>query len=348
MLLALLILTFSMKDPHLFIEETDIYLSILSHDFAVASDHHVYILDKQEFKILHFDEEGKRFKDIGGKGQAPGEFNTRPSAILVEEGFLYVFESRRRKIHQYKTNGVFVKSMQAPVGAVAFGNTARRVGKAWFFTTLTQDALIQSDSDFKEMFVIEGRANLDSLLNQKIQFEETYNPAKTRIFFSIGPDRMVYYTDLSGTFRINVYDPILKKAVRTIERPFTSVPVDPSWAESIYENYSGGVRSRGLKNLNPRRLEYPSHFPAIMDMKIGWDHRIHIRTSKQFLGKDMPSDLYDLNGKHLGLGLIPEKANRVLSRMDPWLYVSSRKDDELQILKLHLDESGLISLEKEQ
>ncbi|MDJ0840704.1 MAG: 6-bladed beta-propeller [Acidobacteriota bacterium] len=324
-----------MESP--FIPQTDIYVSLAGFHFAVAADQTSFILDRQEKRILRFDADGKPLPAIGGEGSGPGEFLSVDQLDLTDEG-LFVSDVMRRKISQFTLGGKFLDRVSAPFSCFNLITPARRVDNGWIFVTRKSKALVQANHDFSEMSLIAGEADLENLDPRRgLDYlrksrEEKFNPTYPRILFARSAEGLIVYSQPWKGFRIVVYDPKTRQQIRVIERPFEPVPVPRAWAEAAFEK-----RHESLKKRYPNAtltLDMPAHFPAIMNLSIDYADRLAIRTARQFLGKGISSDLYDLYGNPLGKASAPVIENRVLGCRENWCYIAGRNDDELQVWRV--------------
>jgi len=92
-------------------------------DIEVDEEGNIYVLDSRECRIQIYDKDGKYLKTIGRKGEGPGEFHQASSMYLDPEGNLYVNEFR--KIHIFKKNGVFKKTIILKSSLSNFGVTKK-------------------------------------------------------------------------------------------------------------------------------------------------------------------------------------------------------------------------------
>jgi hypothetical protein len=87
----------------------DIYLQGAWH---VSSDSagNIYVLDSTAHRVLKFDSSGNYLRQIGRKGQGPGEFDYGPFSIVFLNNFLIISDSGR--LHVFDGNGEYVRSLR--------------------------------------------------------------------------------------------------------------------------------------------------------------------------------------------------------------------------------------------
>jgi hypothetical protein len=86
---------------------------LLSGVNSVAFDaqDNLYILDRNNFRVLVFDPSGKFLRKIGKQGGGPGEFIAPVSMTITSDGSLVVGDIGRRGYSIFKTDGTFVKNV---------------------------------------------------------------------------------------------------------------------------------------------------------------------------------------------------------------------------------------------
>lgn len=75
-----------------------------------VTDHYILIIGEIENRILLFDRSGKFLRQIGKRGQGPGEYyNPNYAAIDPGERFIFVIEGTFPKILKFNIDGTFIK-----------------------------------------------------------------------------------------------------------------------------------------------------------------------------------------------------------------------------------------------
>lgn len=78
-------------------------------DIDVDNDGNIFVLDKQQCKVLIFDKDGHYIKALGGKGQGPGEFLSPKKIIHNSDNRIHVLEDRR--LHKFDGKFEFVNTI---------------------------------------------------------------------------------------------------------------------------------------------------------------------------------------------------------------------------------------------
>jgi len=89
-------------------------------DKVVAKDGIFYIMDSFGARtVVSFKNTGEPYVKYGKIGQGPGEYS-RPYDIDVDDRYVYILDSSKKKILQFKNDGVFVGERSIPFIATAF------------------------------------------------------------------------------------------------------------------------------------------------------------------------------------------------------------------------------------
>lgn len=74
----------------------------------------LYLLDSGNQRVLVFDRNGRFVRQIGKKGEGPGEMTSPFRLTLGSDGNLYVLDLGRRGYSVFRTDGTFVRSVRGP------------------------------------------------------------------------------------------------------------------------------------------------------------------------------------------------------------------------------------------
>ncbi len=86
-------------------------------DLVVGLDGHVFVLDRQDRRVVVVDAAGQLVTTIGAPGQGPGEMRT-PREIGIIENTLHVFDYARGSILDFDTDGTHRGDRHADVGGL--------------------------------------------------------------------------------------------------------------------------------------------------------------------------------------------------------------------------------------
>ncbi len=102
------------EDLSIGIEEGDEnYMFSNPKDIDSDSKGNIYVLDSRECTVKKYDSQGKHIKNIGRKGQGPGEFEMPYFFELSQQDKIYVGDTLARKIDIFKANGGYLKTLEA-------------------------------------------------------------------------------------------------------------------------------------------------------------------------------------------------------------------------------------------
>jgi hypothetical protein len=92
-------------------QEEEMFQAIVS--LAIDNQGNIYVMDKKAGNVKVFDINGKFLRTVGRKGGGPGEFGTPESCVLIPNNELCVYDSGRRVIHIFDTDGEFKRELPA-------------------------------------------------------------------------------------------------------------------------------------------------------------------------------------------------------------------------------------------
>jgi hypothetical protein len=72
-----------------------------------VSDKYIYVLDSKMAKVNVYDLKGRFIREIGRKGEGPGEFMIPGSFYLSDKGDLYIYDLQRKRISVFSHEGNF-------------------------------------------------------------------------------------------------------------------------------------------------------------------------------------------------------------------------------------------------
>jgi len=81
-------------------------------DLAFGPAGEIYLLQghgRAEERMLKFDKSGKLVKSWGGRGKAPGQFDTSHSIVVDAKGLLYVADRQNRRVQIFDRDGTYIK-----------------------------------------------------------------------------------------------------------------------------------------------------------------------------------------------------------------------------------------------
>ena len=85
-------------------------------DIALGRDGSIYALDRQVPAIRHYDAQGKFIRNIGRRGQGPGEFRSVSGIALARDGRLLAWDTGNWRINVYSATGDVLPQVTTPSG----------------------------------------------------------------------------------------------------------------------------------------------------------------------------------------------------------------------------------------
>ncbi|HRR08934.1 MAG TPA: 6-bladed beta-propeller [Rhodothermales bacterium] len=169
---------------------------------------------------------GTFIRQIGKKGEGPGEYN-QATSLFASEDALYVVDSMVGKIQSFNSQGVYLSQLQNPL--------LRNVGKIYVFNNKIYLNLTYGSHDYIFATIDLDLKNLqtysDNLIAQQQDMSryETYkrHGYLNSQFFTIGNELHWSYTLLKDIQQINTKPKIALAAKTTIPSPYFYEPIPP-------------------------------------------------------------------------------------------------------------------------
>ncbi|MGH7471006.1 MAG: 6-bladed beta-propeller [Longimicrobiales bacterium] len=109
------------------LEGADEYMFGDVSELAVGTDGSIYVYDRQVPALRKYDATGKFVRNIGRKGQGPGEYLNGGGLALGRDGKVYLWDTGNWRINVYSAAGESVGQLATPSGASgSFSLTTQR------------------------------------------------------------------------------------------------------------------------------------------------------------------------------------------------------------------------------
>jgi hypothetical protein len=102
-------------------------------DIALGRDGSIYVLDRQVPAIRHYDAQGKFSRNIGRRGQGPGEFRSMSGIAIARDGHLLLWDTGNWRINVYSPTGDILPQITTPSGSS--GNSMATYSRALMVDT---------------------------------------------------------------------------------------------------------------------------------------------------------------------------------------------------------------------
>lgn len=321
----------------------------------------IYVLDMQVPALRVYDMEGSHLRDIGGKGEGPGEY-TRPRSIAVNhlDGTVYLRDGTQGRLNLYTPEGEFLEmwplmsglstgtqmvvtkngQVYTPVYRLRSGMDLTRGMARMGADGALEDTLYGPDFDFEDWEVVaeneEGSVHID------------YVPFSPRTMWEMCPDRSVV-AGISDDYRFEIHHP--DGAMTVVEMNWDKVQVEPGEARWYRARTTAELRTT-LPGWAWNGKEVPGHKPAFASFIPDRSGRVWVRRQGPGIhlegGDEDPEDssdfyrnpcwkdtftfdVFDLDGRFLGSVGIPDG---LIPRPEPYV-----EDD--MVIALIEDEDGV-------
>jgi len=179
---------------------------------AVDSKLNIYILDRQNQRILKFDRDGDFIWETGQKGQGPGEFQFPSNVVLTPSESIAVRDGSL--IHFFSNDGIFQK-------------TVKLKGRFMGLKILPDGRFLMTRTVSGELGVAAEYHSMDGQFLRKFPDEYRYGPKLSGGAAYYGGEFEIFdnklYLSLPGTYEIREYD-LEGKILRKIRRDFKIKP----------------------------------------------------------------------------------------------------------------------------
>src|SRR5687768_5222997 len=101
------------------LDGSDEYLFGSIEGVAVGRDGMIHVADGQVPIIRSYDAQGRFVRNIGGKGQGPGEFGNIGGMKTLPDGRIVLWDNRNQRITLYSGGGEYIASHTVPSGLFA-------------------------------------------------------------------------------------------------------------------------------------------------------------------------------------------------------------------------------------
>ena len=306
---------------------------------GVDAEENLYVLDQQAREVRVFDPEGRWLRSFGKPGSGPGEMGMQAAALLVVGDEVWVPDLQNQRVNRYALDGT-------PVGEVRI-DLQRGIPVRWDGPVegrpLAQirvlnlvDPEAPRGGDPIVAYGPDG-AVVDTLMT--LGMGETLSMERggpsVGLFapepvWDLGSDgRLV--TGRNHEFRLEVRDPS-GALERVVTLPRERAPVTEQDREGIFESLRQAAADQGAPpqavEMMLQRMTIGDHFPVFMSVLVGpegtlWTQRVRPGSEAagsgafQIDGMGSPDwDVFDADGRYLGVVSFPERAQPLLVRGD--------------------------------
>ena len=276
---------------------------MFSYPFDIDSDSHgnIYVFDFTERTIKKFDRQGIFRKNLGRKGQGPGEFDRPYGFCISAQDLIYAADSGERKIEVLNSDGIYQKAIRLKnfIEQVSINNKDELI--------IHCSESTQEDGDMRRRMSKIGKYDAQ---NEKLEY---FFSKKKPLFRDIQSEeysiRIPYerfdtdskgnvYVGTTNEYEIQVYSPDGELMMR-FSKKYTPIPIDRE------------IKAKAMKQLSKISLrinlqEYEKLIdchPIFGSISVDENDRVWIRLF-QPLGEDevrehTSFDVFSSEGKYL-------------------------------------------------
>ena len=267
------------------VEGSEEYMFSSLSSIDIDEDENIYIFDSGQAKIKVFDKKGKFVREIGKRGQGPGEF-TFPWGIMISpKQELVVSDLIKRRLIFFSLTGEFQIEVptwkQGTLLNMMLDSSGKIVGEVYLQRIF---ALKKFNSDFEPIFTIE------SFEREKIPLLESLSP---KFHYCISKRDEIIWGH-SGKYIINIHSfdgKLIKKIIKDFE--LTKIK-EEEYSEQVERKFGGGPIPPEFEQ------ELPKFYPAFKSLSVDEKGRLFVCTFKKISeGEESYYDVFNSDGKYI-------------------------------------------------
>ena len=258
------------------------------NDIAVDAHENIYLLDLKQDKISIFDKNGKFIRNIGKRGQGPGEFQFPRQILISPNHELVVCDLMVRRLLFFLFDGTFKGSIPTwkygRLTRVLVDSEDNIIGETLLSGEKRGFSLKKFNANFEELFTIAVKER------EKLPLLEDLSP---RIVWTVSDNDDIIWGD-SEKYEINVQDrqgKLLKKITKE-SRP----------EKVIEEEYSDQLKTKFGGRPIPLDFEQelPNYYPAFRSLETDGQGRLLVSTFEKVNdGKGYYIDVFNAEAKYV-------------------------------------------------
>ena len=293
MSMPLMILLFSvqMAEPAWMYSESEIYVPLREGQVAVNGMGEIFILDAKECQIIKLDAQGNEVKRFGKKGQGPGEFQF-PSHLQTFKDKIYLMDIVSKNLMCFDHNGEFQESWKTTSNPGEILKTeAGFVMGEWSFrmgnnpsggTVKAYDGQVKNPVIWHDFSTGEEEEQPDGFRLEMKDGKATipFNPATDRLQLAGLPGgKYVALAHPGPQFKVDIFDAVTGKVLRTVEETTTPLPFNKDWADRLLEKRNKASENSSNAGSIKVHLEanYPEFFPFVRAIAGHGDGRFYLQ-----------------------------------------------------------------------
>lgn len=251
-------------------KEERIFTSI--NDIAVDANENIYLLDLRQGQIRVFDKYGNHLRNIGKRGQGPGEFQFPMQILISPHQELVICDLMGRRLFFLWLDGTFKRSAptwkHGRLTRVSVDSEDHIIGETLLSGEKKGFTVMKFNPDLEELFTIAAKER------GKIPILEDLSP---RIVWSVSENDDIIWAD-SEKYEISVFDRH-GKLVKKIIKEFTPERIiEVEYRKQISVKFGGRPIPPDFEQ------ELPKYYPAFRSLEKDDQGRLLVGTYEKVKG----------------------------------------------------------------
>lgn len=299
------------------------YMFSRINDIDVDDERHVYVAEGAFAHIRVFDENGEYLREIGRKGQGPGEMQMPIYVQIIPQNEVIVHDYIAQRLSFFSLDGKFLRQKSTaktrnpfiPIKMDAYGNLI--VMAAFAPPPIGGKELKMYDSNLELLMMV---------AKEEKGIIGIFDIGKPSWYCDVSPsDNIVWGDSKEYVIQIlNTEGDLIKKIIKEY-KPLKYTTEDK---EVYYNRYSGFVKRGG-------KLNFRDHFPAFSEISVDDEERIFVKTYERVEGSEESFYFDVFDSKGIYIAKVPIRTN--LNRNSVWkkgkLYTIEEDEDGYEYIK---------------
>lgn len=308
-------------------KNTEIFRPLQRTNVAWADSGHVFIMNRDECRILMYEADGTLKKTFGGKGEGPGEFQM-PFMLVHLDNHLYV--TSMQGVTVFDTDGNHIEKIKPEkMGTFLIPTINGWTSMIHHFdrenaTRRTDHILMNKEM---EQLVLLG-SDLEELKFEPGKRVMKFNPAKARATPVV--DQTGRFVAFKGKtdFPIAIYQlqPQPKRIADINLSNLEPLPFNKEWGKKKLEEVTERLERRGRSSRMSFTADFPEQFPIVKDIDVSPENDLVI-----YLWSKDPQKpkmlLYDWDGNQKGTTFFNTPSSRILAIKNGTALVADYDED---------------------
>jgi DNA-binding beta-propeller fold protein YncE len=253
---------------------------------AIRADEegNIYVLDGKEATVNVFDKSGKRLKNIGRRGQGPGEFEM-PLGLQIISGRTLIVASMGR-LSYLSLQGDFQKQITNTTSDPnpKLDSRGNIIARTMVGGEKMMEELMKFDTDFKPLFKITQLDRGPMLPGMK------RNPFPSGVYYSIMTDDRIIW-GINTNYMLTIVDRN-GSIKRKIIKDYDPIKITDEDKQSI-------IKQRQGSRVAATQFEFPDYYPPFRDMHTDDENRIFVGTHELNREGYRNYDVFDPEGRYI-------------------------------------------------